>query len=136
MQNVIIGIGNPLKADDNIGNVVVQKITTEADKIVAETTPENHIAKMRGARKIVFIDAVDFNAKPGTIRLFSPDEILDFPSTTHAMSLNFFRKMIPRASFFIVGIQPKTIEFNQNLSREMNVDEIVNQVNELLDEIL
>ena len=135
-MNVIIGIGNPLKADDNIGNVIVSKIKADAEKIVAETTPENHIAKMRGARKIVFIDAVDFHARPGTIKLFDTDEILDFPSTTHAISLNFFRKMIPRASFFIVGIQPKTIEFSQKISEELDINEIVSEVDELLDEIL
>jgi hydrogenase maturation protease len=135
-MNVIIGIGNPLKGDDNIGNIIVQKIKAEGEKIAAETTPENHIAKMRGARKIVFIDAVDFHARPGTIKLFDTDEILDFPSTTHAISLNFFRKMIPRASFFIVGIQPKEIAFSQKISNELDVEAIAKDIDELLDEIL
>ena len=66
---LILGIGNPLKADDAAGPLVCEKISgrVKADVIDAGTVPENYIGSIikKAPENILIIDAIDFDAKPG-----------------------------------------------------------------------
>lgn len=72
--------------------------------------------------KIVIVDALDFGAKPGEMRLVSSDELEAAGISTHG-SLKLFieyLKNMTGASVLILGIQPKSIELGKGISPEVS----------------
>ena len=77
----VYGLGNTLLADDGVGPVAAQYLEEgfvfPKGTVVADLgTPGLDLTPyLLDVDDVLFIDAVDFNAKPGAIRLFSQDEI-------------------------------------------------------------
>ena len=130
---IIVGVGNPLKSDDNIGNIVAQKLK-RGNTIIAEGNPESYVSKMRGERTVIFIDAVEFNGNIGEVRLFSPSDMMEVPGATHAVPVNFFKKMLPRTTIYVIGIQHKSVDFGEKLTPELEklLPKILEDTEELL----
>ncbi len=139
MRKALISIGNRLKSDDDIANIVIGEIRPSRELLLVKggTNPENFISRIREFRpeRIYFMDAVDFRASPGDVKLFPMDRLEGVSmSSTHNVSLDMFRKFFPRAVFFVIGIQPKSLGFGDGLSKEMEnqVGKIASRVRELL----
>ncbi len=81
----IFGIGNVLVGDDGIGPAVVSAIESDYDlpeAVILEDlgTPSLDLAaRLTELETVIFIDAVSANAEPGTIRIYTLDEILEHP---------------------------------------------------------
>ena len=127
---LLVGIGNALKSDDNIGNLVVEKLKNDFSVLVAETNPEAYLSKMKRRDKVIFVDAVDFQGKIGEVKLFKLDDIQDLLYATHNIPVSMLKKLLPGVEIEVVGIQPKNLEFGTELS--LNLDEIVEKVRKLL----
>ena len=127
---LLVGIGNVLKSDDNIGNLVVEKLKNDFDILVAETNPEAYLSKMKGRDKIIFIDAVDFKGEIGEVQLFNLEDIQDLLYATHNIPVSMLKKMLPGVEIQVIGIQPKSLEFGTELS--LNLEEIVEKVLKLI----
>jgi hydrogenase 3 maturation protease len=74
-RTLIVGIGNILKADDGAGPLVCEQLGRAkvcADLIDAGTVPENYIQPIikKAPQNLLVIDAIDFGASPGTIKIF------------------------------------------------------------------
>lgn len=81
----VFGIGNVLVGDDGIGPAVVSALEREYDlpeTVIAEDlgTPSLDLAaRLTEFETVIFIDAVSAKAEPGTIRVYTLEEILEHP---------------------------------------------------------
>lgn len=126
---VIVGMGNRLKKDDAVGSILAErlseKISSERMMIIdASISLENFIGKISKFKPslLLIIDAADFKGAPGEIMLVTLDGIagIGIP-TTHNIPLTLLPKIIEirRESVFIIGVQPKTTDFGEGLSEEV-----------------
>ena len=81
----VFGIGNVLVGDDGIGPAVVSALEREYDlpeTVILEDlgTPSLDLAaRLTECETVIFIDAVSSKAEPGTIRIYTLEEILEHP---------------------------------------------------------
>jgi len=119
-----------MRSDDAIGIEVVKQIRyviandhelnlgeygNRISIIEAGTTPENYLEKIVEQKPdtVVLVDAVDFNAIPGTTKVFKADEITNWSVSTHSSSIKLVMDYLTNgtnAKVFLFGIQPKTVK--------------------------
>jgi len=132
VTTAIYGIGNILLGDDGVGPAVVRHLSIQhslGDGAVLEDlgTPSLGLPSyLIGYDKVIFIDAVAADAPPGTIRVFSRDEITAAapgirisphePSINDALIVLDFAGTAPR-DVVLVGIGPETLDGGTTLSR-------------------
>jgi hydrogenase 3 maturation protease len=126
MKKAIISIGNPLKSDDNIGNLIVDKIKKfYKDKdyyfFKGGMNPENFIEPLKkiNPNVIFFIDVAIFDGEIGDVKLFRLDDVVDFNISSHYFPITIFKKYFPKALLVLIGIKPKVLNFGENLSPEL-----------------
>ncbi len=135
---VILGIGNEIKGDDALGSIIAQKTSRLFDKnenIVVfngGTVPENYTGLIRkeNPTHIILVDAVDMRKEPGYIRVVEKEEIANYNISTHAMPISFLIRYMETtvdAKIILVGIQPKSMGFAENVSKEVekSIEEII-----------
>ncbi|MFL6247888.1 MAG: hydrogenase maturation protease [Thermoanaerobaculia bacterium] len=131
MKTAIYGIGNILMGDDGVGAAVVNYLTahyTLDPEITVEDlgTPSLDLpGYLSGYDTVIFIDAVAVVGPPGSIHLFSREEIIAAPpgirisphepSINDALILLDFAGTAPR-DVTLVGIVPETLEGGMTLS--------------------
>jgi len=126
-QTLILGIGSELKGDDGAGPLLCKQLKdTEivAEIIDAGTVPENYIQSIvkRSPGNILIIDAIDFGAPAGRMKIFTSDELSSFAFSTHALSPHLFIDTIKKqinVQVYIIGIQPGNINFGQKISPDV-----------------
>ena len=137
---LILTIGNILKGDDAVGPLLYKqlkdKISTEI--IDAGTVPENYIQTIikKAPENLLVIDAIDFAASPGTIRIFKPSQLNSLIISTHSLSPRVFVDMITQeidVNVNFIGIQPLQTQMGHPLSAE--VDKAAKQLISILTEI-
>lgn len=125
MRTAIYGIGNILLGDDGVGPAVVRYLssnyTLPPDTTLEDLgTPSLDLpAYLAGYDRVIFIDAVALDAPPGTVRVFSRDEITSVPPgirvSPHEPTINDalivldFAGTAPR-EVVLVGVVPETLE--------------------------
>ncbi len=119
----IIGIGNELRGDDGVGQLVCQLVKgkTGAEVISTGATPENYVYQIisKNPEKLIIIDAMDIGASPGTTRILSSRQLSNQTSSTHTFSPRLLAKTICQiisADPLFVVIQPKQTQLGQSLS--------------------
>jgi len=138
---VICGIGNRARGDDGVGPVVIEELnkTDFGENIMlidCETAPENFTGMINKFRpkRIVIIDAVDMEEKPGTIKTIDTEKIKGQFFSTHKIPvflfIQYLKKNLPKSEIIFLGIQPKDAGFNKEISKECMeaVAEIKNMV--------
>lgn len=131
MKTAIYGIGNILMGDDGVGPAVVAYLsssyTLPPDVTLEDLgTPSLDLpAYLIGYDRVIFIDAVALDAPPGTIRVFTRDEIASVPTgirvSPHEPTINDalivldFAGTAPR-DVMLVGVVPETLEGGMRLS--------------------
>jgi len=121
---IILCIGNILKSDDGAGPLVCEKIKAakiSAEPIDAGTVPENYIQRIikKAPRTLLIIDAIDFGAEAGTIKIFEPQQLDSHVISTHSLSPRLFVDMIGlsiRVDVYFIGIQPAQTQLGQSVS--------------------
>lgn len=121
-ETVVLGVGNELYRDEGVGVVVARLLAQEG------TAPEvrvvegalggiNLLFEMEGARRVIVVDAVDMGAAPGTVRVFTPEDVEVVPPTMvaslHQVGLGQVLELGPligvQPQVHIVGIQPAEV---------------------------
>ncbi|MBV9068770.1 MAG: hydrogenase maturation protease [Acidobacteria bacterium] len=131
MKTAIYGIGNILMGDDGIGPAVVAYLESNfplnSDVTLEDLgTPSLDLPNyMTGYDRVIFIDAIAADDPPGTIRLYSRDEIVATPPgirvSPHEPTINDalivldFAGSAPK-DVVLVGIVPQTLEGGMTLS--------------------
>jgi hydrogenase maturation protease len=128
---VVLGLGNPLMADEGIGTDLVSRLAQEAarypsvDFIDAGTGGMAALHLIDGRRKAVFDDCAYMDEAPGTIRRFTPDAVRSTkvlaPQSLHEADLLRILSLAEQLGqapeqVVIFGIQPQVIEVRQGLS--------------------
>ncbi|MFC1807486.1 hydrogenase 3 maturation endopeptidase HyCI [Candidatus Omnitrophota bacterium] len=120
---VIVGIGNILRGDDGFGPALIENLKPVIKAICIDvgTAPENYAGKIakEDPDTILIVDAVDLDLAPGEFDIIRKDEILETGFTTHDMSPKMFIGFLEsetRADIFMLGLQPKSINFGDDMS--------------------
>lgn len=133
----IISLGNVLKCDDNVANLVLDELKAEnALLIKGGTNPENFIGPLEKFKPdiIFFIDATDFNGKAGDVKVFQINDILNLNISTHNLPVSLIKGFFPKTRIKIIGIQPKKIDYGNKISKglEERFEEIVEAVKKIV----
>lgn len=142
MKLLVLGIGNPILGDDNVGLEVVNKLAEKKlENVVvkeASNTGLDIITAIAGYDKVIIIDGVKTGAKPGTVHRLTPENFKrTIRYSTHDLdlltALELAKKMqikMPK-SIIIYGIEVREVgKFKIGLSKE--VEESVPKVIELV----
>lgn len=153
----VIGIGNPLRRDDGIGVFLLKKLIDRKYELPADieyvdggTGYLNLIHELDRFDIAVFIDAVDFNGKPGDSKIFEYEDIrskkINFSSSSHGEDIvkviDFSKSvdMLPEKVVFF-GVQPKDVSLGDTFSSELSakidvlIDELICFLKKLADDI-
>jgi hydrogenase 3 maturation protease len=129
------GIGNVLRSDDGVGVYICQRIVPSPSIAVlnVEVSIENYIGKINGLNPdlLILIDCMYLGQTPGTYRIMGTNEIADQTFNTHNISLNRLKDFF-RMTTLILGIQPRSVQFGENLSPDVrnsaeNIIQIINR---------
>jgi hydrogenase maturation protease len=142
----IIGLGNPLRSDDGIGIILLNKIIEQKnilskniEYIDGGTGGINLINDLVKFDIILFIDAIDFKGKIGETIFLEQEELVSkkilIRASTHQndilkiLQLSKSLNELPEKIFFY-GIQIKDTSIGSNLSDEINekFNEILNNL--------
>ena len=139
----VIGLGNFLKGDDAIGPIVIEKLSnsfdeTELNLIDAGADAILVLDYLIGKDPVVIIDCAKMGKKPGEVVEFDVTEVnigqVDNIFSLHGFSFGDVYKMAtqmgPVAPCKIIAVEPKHINFNENLSNEVeaSIPKIINMV--------
>lgn len=131
----IIGIGNPLRRDDGIGIILLEKLKEQKKDLPEEiefidggTGGMNLLHVFSSFDNVLIIDAVQLHINPGSYKLFTADDININKKiiyiSTHENQLPQVIEMskqlgeLPK-KFFIFGIQPKDISYGTTLTNDI-----------------
>ncbi|HNS19097.1 MAG TPA: hydrogenase maturation protease [Sedimentisphaerales bacterium] len=128
---VVLGLGNPLMADEGIGVCLVERLAEslldypDVDFLDAGTGGLAVLHHMAGRRKAILVDCAYMEQEPGAIRRFSPDDVRSKKVLAHQslhdadlLRIIGMARELGQApeEIVIFGIQPELIEFRQGLS--------------------
>jgi hydrogenase maturation protease len=135
MKAGIIGVGNPLRRDDGIGIVLLEKIIEKKNDlpegieyIDGGTGGMNLLHILALFDVALIIDAVNFNGRPGESKLFKSEDICSKKSSinmstheTDILKIINLSKELGEApnNLFIFGVQPKDTSHGDDLSPEL-----------------
>ncbi len=122
----VVGIGNRLAGDDGAGSVVAERLTGRlAGRVIdAGIAPENHLEPIVRDEPdtVLFVDAVDFGGRPGSVRMLDARTLAAGGVSTHATSLGVIHDYLSARSparVVLVGIQPGRLRLGAALSEEV-----------------
>jgi hydrogenase maturation protease len=128
---VVLGLGNPLMADEGIGVYLVERLLESArtypsvDFVDGGTGGLSVLHQIEGRRKAIIIDCAAMQEPPGAIRRFGPDEVRSTKVLAHQslheadlMQIIGLARQFRQAHEQIVlfGIEPQSVEPGQGLS--------------------
>jgi hydrogenase maturation protease len=126
---IVIGLGNPDRADDGAGIQIVKNLQTRFSERVFLETEQGvegivfDCLENPSIQSVLFIDAVDFKGRPGEIRLFTIHDAGQFiPAiSTHKVPLAILMELLENhhKKPYLIGIQPKSIELFGEMSSEV-----------------
>jgi len=133
---VLLGIGSELRSDDGAGIRVAERVEAlrlpGVTALAGGSAPENLTGEIRrlSPSLLIIVDAADMALPPGTVRLLEPAEIGGMAFSTHTLPLTVLADYLQKetgCSVLILGIQPRSLEFDGALSAEAAsaVEEIV-----------
>ena len=123
---VILCVGSTMRGDDGFGPAVAEALHGAAARLTARVfdggqTPENELPRIArlAPAVVVLVDAVDFAAAPGTLRLLNPEQLRQDGFDTHTASLSLtveFLKESCGARVLLLAAQPGDVSFGKPLS--------------------
>lgn len=123
---VFLCIGNLDRRDDGAGVyfAYLMQGKTQYEVINTGMVPENwtgYVTRLE-PDTIIIVDAVQFDGKPGDIKIFSGDDLCAGNISTHDVSpkllIEYLREST-KADIYILGIKPKSNEIGEGLSEEV-----------------
>lgn len=120
----VLGVGNRIRGDDAVGSLLIDRVSPRSsfECVDAGCAPENHLERVvrYNPDTLLIVDAVDFDGRPGELRLFSHNDIGEGGLSTHALSLgmtcDYIRARGCLCQVHLLGIQPADTGLDQPLS--------------------
>lgn len=88
-ETIVLGLGNPLMADEGIGNELVELLRSTSDQcpgvdfLDAGTGGMALLYHFEQRKKAIIIDCAFMGEQPGTIKRFTPDEVKTVKKLAH-----------------------------------------------------
>lgn len=132
-DTVVIGLGNPLRSDDGVGERAVEALSEQelppgVEVVDGGTQGLGLVNLMAGRRRAIFVDAADMGRSPGEFVRFTWDEVdlpdEDEPLSIHAAGLRDALMLartlgvLPK-EVVVFGVQPASIDWDQSLSPQV-----------------
>lgn len=127
----VVGVGSELRADDGAGVEVVRKLKkllTSSRVLLVEAgpVPEHYLEELERFKPshVLFVDAADFNASPGSVVLAKPESVVGRAISTHKLPLSLLASYLHEqlgARVALLGIQPKNVELGGGMSAEVKM---------------
>jgi hydrogenase maturation protease len=140
----VMGIGNILMQDEGIGVHIIRELekynfNPDIALIDGGNMGMDLLSFFDDHDKMIIVDAVDFEEAPGFIDTIENDDILTLFTTKmslHHLGLKdvlSYAKLLDRTpeDLCLIGIQPEKIEFDMQLSKNIN-----SKINELTQMVL
>lgn len=142
----VIGIGNPLRKDDGIGIVLLEKLVEIKDDLPDDieyidggTGGMNLLHLFARFDIVVFIDAVNFGGEIAESKFFNSEEVIgkniQIKISTHGSDILKIIQLSKKLGenpdeIFIFGVQPQDMTPGTRLSHEIqeNIDLLVNNL--------
>ena len=142
----VIGIGNPLRKDDGIGIVLLEKLVEIKDDLPDDieyidggTGGMNLLHLFARFDIVVFIDAVNFGGEIAESKFFNSEEVISkniqIKISTHGSDILKIIQLSKKLGenpdeIFIFGVQPQDMTPGTRLSHEIqeNIDLLVNNL--------
>jgi hydrogenase maturation protease len=127
----IIGCGNLLLQDEGIGVHLIRylqetKLPDDVELIDGATGGFDLLGFIQDASRVIIVDAVKGNGKPGDIYKFGPEdfETDSYPKTSlHDVCLKDIFQIVkltgPLPSITIFGVEPKTMDWGMELTPDV-----------------
>ncbi len=141
---IIIGIGNVLLMDEGIGVHTINELEKydlprNLEIYDGGTGGFKLTDLMHGAGMVIFIDAVETGKVPGAVTIFKSADVYSiYHKKKYSLHDTDLLEVIKMTELLdnppvieIVGIQPKTINYGTNLSKELT-DSMTNIINTIL----
>jgi hydrogenase 3 maturation protease len=140
---VVVGVGSSLRSDDVAGVRIAERVRElalpDVYAVIGHTAPENVTGEIRAfaPSHVLFVDAADFGAAPGSIRLFESADIGGMTSSTHTLPLHVIADYLTHelgCRVVFLGLQPKSVAFGDAVSNEVAaaIEETVEAIAEAL----
>jgi hydrogenase 3 maturation protease len=142
-SDLVITVGNCFRSDDGAGPYIAAELAglKQLKIIDAGYTPENIVEDVIAIapQKMVVIDAADFKAQPGTVRLIDAGQINQSTLSTHSIPMNVITGIISESietKVYFIGIQAKNLTMGEGLSDEVKqaADAIVERIKSQIQE--
>ncbi len=129
----VIGLGSPLMGDDGLGLVALERLREgwalppTVELVDGGTWGMSLLPEIERAERLLFLDAINTGAPPGTTIVLSRDEIpryLAMKVSPHQVDLRDvlavaeLRGTLPDEAYAI-GLQPERVEMSVGLSRTL-----------------
>lgn len=121
----LMGLGNLDYGDDGFGVRLAEELKSESQSciIIAGSSPErlvSHVAS-EGFDHLIFLDAVEFDAAPGSVVLLNSGEMAArFPQiSTHKLSLGLLARQVEangKTRVWLLGVQPESLRPGEELT--------------------
>lgn len=127
---LVLGLGNPLQADDGIGCRVTETLEQRAlpddVEVMDGGTPGVGLINLfEGRQRVIIIDAAEMEREPGTMLRFRPEDVALTGSTQRfslhrsgvADALSLARTLgIALPDIIVFGVQPARVDWSEVLS--------------------
>jgi len=127
---VIAGIGNPERADDNVGPKIVQRLKSKVRcgvlLLECETVPESYLLDIEEYQPthVLLIDAAQIGLEPGDSRLMDAAGLASFsPVSSHALPLRVFCEYLKKAvnpKIALLLVEPQSLEYRKGLTPKVD----------------
>lgn len=125
----IVGLGNPMRTDDAVGMLAVQRLRADArlpkEVLVVEggTLGLDLLHPLSGVTHLLALDAVEAGARPGMVLRFAGDDVASLP-VSKSVHLLGFADLIGAMQLsgdapqevVVLGVQPQTIDWGTELT--------------------
>ena len=153
-MTAIIGLGNPLRADDGVGVRVAQllselQLPKDVEVIDGGTQGLGVINLMEGRQRVILVDAANIGEAPGEFIRFTLDEVdlsdgssplgdgqqlnVHYAGLREALLLAQALGILPQ-TVVIFGVQPANIDWENSLSPEVEAG-LAGLMDAILDEV-
>lgn len=141
---VVIGVGNPLMGDDGLGIAALERLRNRwrfeppVELLDGGTWGLNLLPHVEQATRVLFIDAIDTDAEPGTLVVLERSDIPRFLArklsphqidVKEVLALAELRGTLPE-ELVAIGVQPESVEMRTSLSPSVadRVEDLVARV--------
>ena len=148
-RTVVLGLGNPLMADEGIGVYLIERLARsaeqwpEVDFVDAGTGGMSVLHLIEGRAQAIVIDCAFMGQPPGTLRRFTPEEVRSAKVLAHqSLHEADLLRIISLAEqlgqcpeqVVLFGIEPEVVEPRQGISAVL-LGQTEHYLSEILSEV-